>query len=258
MHGVKALFLLLVVGLLGATGLFVFVPGSRPAFVQDWFNKAKGYTKAKSAEDALDKFKQAIEKRDYQAASLYLSGDYREFFDKGRKDAQEIAVAIDDLRHAMKTNGVKSDKASFMLFMIDPFPAGFKYAPQGKGDEVTAVLDWSEELNQHKDGVAAWNGADSQVVNPFIVNSLVPQALITPQLAVVVKKEKDGGWRIQLPVETGTSLNARHMRDTVDYLRKNGSNFKNGLVSLKNDVKNDAPTKENFEGSLRTKLSESR
>ena len=56
--------------------------------MQGWVNKARGFTPAKSPNDALDKFKQAIEKRDYQAASLYLSGDYKEWFDKGRSDAR--------------------------------------------------------------------------------------------------------------------------------------------------------------------------
>jgi len=67
------------------------------------------------------KFKLAIEKRDYQAAGLYVSSDYKEFLDKGRKEAEEIAKAIDDLRHAMKSNGVKSAKGDYVLFLIDPF-----------------------------------------------------------------------------------------------------------------------------------------
>jgi hypothetical protein len=260
MHGGKALLLILVVGLLVATGVFVFVPGTRPGFVQDWFNKAKGYTKAKSAEDAVDKFKQAIEKRDFQAASLYLcGGDYKEWFDKGRLDSEDLARSIDDLRSVMKTTGLKSDKADFMLFLLEPFPAGFKFQPSGSGDEVTASFDWSDELLRHKDAMVAWGGNDKLPVDPRIVNSLMPQSVLTgPRMGVVVKKEKDGGWRIQIPVETGSGLAQRHVRDTVEYLRKNGSNFKNALTGVKNDLKNSPATKENFEGSLRTALEQSK
>jgi hypothetical protein len=259
MHGGKALLLILVVGLLVATGVFIFVPGVRPGFVQDWFNKAQGYTAAKSAEDALDKFKQAIEKRDYQAASLYLGGEFKEFFDKGRKDAEEIAKAIDDLRHAMKNHGVKSDKGDFVLFMIDPFPAGFKYKPESKGDTTTAVIDWSEDVKtRYKDGIVAW-GADRWQVDNRIINSLLPAAVLAaPAMTVAVKKESDGAYRIHFPVSSGSGINERHVRDTVEYLRKNGSNFKNALTGLKNDVKNNPTTKENFERDLRSKLEESK
>ncbi len=258
MHGGKALLVIVVVGLLVAVGVFFFVPSIRPGFVQDLFNKAGGYTKATSAEDALDKFRQAIEKRNYKAASIYLAGDYKEWFDKTQGDAEAIARAIDDLRHAMKSHGIKSDKGDFVLFMIDPFPGGFKYKPAGSGDEVTAELDWTDELKPHETQIStAMRGWQ---VNPRLLNSMLPQALITPRLKVKVKKESDGAWRIHIPVSTGSSGlgNERHMRDQADFLRKNGSNVKNALEGLKNDVKNNPTTKEAFETSLKTKLEESK
>jgi hypothetical protein len=260
MHGGKALLLILVVGLLVATGVFIFIPSVRPAFVQDWFNKAQGYTAAKTAEEALDKFKQAMEKRDYQAASLYLGGDYKEFFDKGRKDAQDVATSLDDLRHAMKTTGIKSDRSQFVLFLVDPFPPDFKYRTSGTGDSVSAVLDWSEALVSHRDTISRWGGETWPIDHHFF-NSLLPMALLPPtppQIQVTVKKEGDGAWRIHFPVETGSSLNSRHMRETAEYLRKHGSNYKNAFTGLKNDVKNNPTTKENFERDLRTKLEESK
>ena len=48
------------------------------------------------------------------------------------------------------------------------------------------------------------------------------------------------------------------LSETVDYLRKSGSNYSNALTGLKNDVKNNPTTKENFETDLRNKLSESK
>src|SRR5262245_17282252 len=78
--------------------------------VNGWIRSAKGFGPAKSADDALDKFRQAIEKRDYDAASQYLSGDYREWFEKGRDDAEALAIEIDNLKSAMKKHGVRSDK----------------------------------------------------------------------------------------------------------------------------------------------------
>ena len=51
--------------------------------VDRWFKAAQGFSPAKSAEDALDQFKKAIEKRNYRVAKDYLTGDYLEFFVKG-------------------------------------------------------------------------------------------------------------------------------------------------------------------------------
>jgi hypothetical protein len=247
--------LIAVLALLVVSGVMVFVPAARPGFVQDWFYKAQGYTKSTSAEDALDKFKRAVEKRDYQAASLYLGGDYKEFFDKGRKGAEPIAKAIDDLRHALKNQSVTSNKGDFVLFMLDPIPGNFKYKPSGSGDEVTATLDWTEALAEHREGIATWRSGERWQVDRRIENSLLPHSLaVQAYITVKVKKDSDGWWRIYLTDSAGKD----RLRESADFVRKNGGNFKNALESLKTDVKNSAPTKENFEISLKNKLEESK
>jgi hypothetical protein len=254
MHAGKALLIFLVVGLIGATGLFLLVPSTRPGFVKTWFHKAEGFGPSTSASDALDKFKQAIEKRNYEAASLYLSGDYKEWFDKGRNDAEALHKAIDDLRAAMQTYGVKSDKAKFVLYMLEPFPADFKAGTPGAGDSVTVVLSWADALVSHQ---GQSTDALPKSMDHKIWHSMLPNVVlgVSPTLSVTVTKEKDGWWRIQFPLSTSAD---RRIQDTVDYLRKNGSNFKNAINGIKTDVKNDAPTKENFESSLNTKLEQSK
>jgi hypothetical protein len=249
MHGGKALLIVLVVAVLGTAGVFLFVPGLRPGFVQTWFNKARGFTPAKSPNDALDKFKLALEKRDYQAASLYVSGDYKEWFDKGRSDAEAITTEIDNLRAAMKSNGVKSDKGDLALFMLEPFPATFKYDVKESADSATATLNWNEEISRF-----AGQNLQGWTVDNRAWNSLLPRITTFGPIQVTLKKESDGAWRIQIPVQIGN----RQVKDTVDYLRKNGSNYKNALQSVKNEVKNNPTTKENFESALKTKLEESK
>jgi hypothetical protein len=225
--------------------------------VKGWIRSAKGFGPAKSPEDALDKFRQAIEKRDYDAAGQYLSGDYKEWFDKGADDAESLANEIDNLKAAMKKHGVKSDKGSFVLFALDPFPGGFKYdVSKGSGDSVVATINWKDELATHQgQAILNWQ-VDNRTWNCLLPFALDPRYSVP--LQVTVKKESDGHWRIQIPVSSGTSLSARHLRDTVDQLRKNGSNVKNALQGLKNDVKNEPQTKENFESSLKTKLEQSK
>jgi len=249
----KALLIFLVIALVGATGLFLLVPSSRPGPVKDWFFKAQGFTPATSANDALDKFKLAIEKRNFEAASrYYLSGDYKEWFEKAQKESEPLARTLDDLRAAMKSYGVKSDKGNFAFFMLEPIPPDFKFNVTGSGDSVTALLDWKDALAPH----SSYSLNDLPRNMNLIWHSLLPSIVVgaNPTLAVTVAKEKDGFWRIQVPVALGD----RHVRDTVDYLRKNGSNFRNGLANLKNDVKNNAPTKQDFDASLARYLEESR
>src|SRR5262249_47586670 len=126
MHAGKALLIVLVVGLVVASGVFWFFPDTRPGFVDTWILKLQGFSPATSPEDALDKFKLAIEKRNYRAAKLYVTADYKEWLDKSGKDAGDLGKAIDDLKYAMNKHGVKSDKAYFILFALDPLPAGLK------------------------------------------------------------------------------------------------------------------------------------
>ena len=72
----------LVFGAIGlalvATVVFYFFPKTRPALVKKWFRTAEGFTAAKTPNEALDKFRDAIKKRDYETAATYCGGDYAE------------------------------------------------------------------------------------------------------------------------------------------------------------------------------------
>jgi hypothetical protein len=254
MHGAKTLFVVALIALAVAAGVFTLVPSTRPGFVEKWFRTASGFTPATSPEDALDKFKRALEKRDYKTAATYCSGEYKEFIEKGHEDAKGIADAVDNLRSVTKAHGVKSDQADLILFLLDPFPADFKIESVKKeGEEkATARLNWLLEVRKYvAEGDATknlhWN------INNRAWSSLLPVAVsVVPQLQVELKRGSDGSWTIVMPVYNGD----RHMRDQVEFLRKNATNVRNGLDSLKTDVKNDPATREkqSYESSLRTKL----
>jgi hypothetical protein len=254
MHGIKVLAVVLVVGVLALLALFLLVPGSRPGFVQAWFRSARGYTPAKSAEDALAKFKKAIEERDYETAALYCTGPYQEWIAKGAKEARDLGLMVDNLKSVMKSTGVKSDKANLVLFWLDPFPSGFRIENvQAGADKATAVLNWTEEVYFHASqaqSVGDWR-VDVSMHNTLLPLRLVPMAGIP----VEVVADKDKSWKVVLPVEV---VGGRHMRYPIESLLKNGSNFKNAIAEVKNDVKNNPTTKENFEQALKTKLEESK
>jgi len=247
MHAGKALLVVVVVGLLVAVGGFTFVPKTRPAIVQKWFLKGAGFSEATSPEDALDKLKLALEKRNYEAVKLYITGDYVEWFNKGYGDALELVKAVDELRDVMKTTGTKSDKADFVLFMLDPFPP-FKVGDSKKSEKAgVAWINWTEDIARYRGtpSVSDWR------VNNLLYHALLPSALLPPMQVTV--KQTDGGWKVEIPVQIGD----RHVRDTVEALRKNATNYRNALREIKQNLKNNATTKEDFEHELKVALEKS-
>lgn len=244
-------------------GVFLFMPGLRPGFVQGWFNQAKGFSKAKTPEEALEKLKLAIENRDYEAAKLYLTGSYAEYFERCYKDAYELAKAIDDLKYIMKETGISTDEVDVMLFWLDPFPAfRYTYSPgksEGEGGG-TVRIHWEEDKKRlSKAEVASHILLDNyRKVKPLMLHSLLPSGVLVPVLTGKLKEE-NGVWKVELPVETGSGANKRHMTDCVEALRKSGKNYSNALIAMKTNLKNDpdVKVKATFEREFRQKLFDS-
>jgi hypothetical protein len=251
MRGFLIFVALVLVLLAGAAGAMWFLPDIRPDFVKPWFRTATGFTEAKTPEEALEKFKRALAARDYETAALYCSGNYKDVLERNKEDARALGLAIDDLRATMKSKELKSDKAQFTLIMLDPFPASFKIDNVKKSgdDKATAVLDWKDEMKNHEGQF----GLDWKV-NPLICNTLLPQVVRGLTLEATLERQPDGAWAINLPA----SVKERTLTDTTAYLRKNGSNYKNVLVDLKNQVKEGPPTKDDFDNSLKDKLEKSK
>src|SRR5207247_2533152 len=114
MHAVKVLAVVFVVGLLAAAGVFTFVPSTRPGIVKKWFRQAKGLTPAKTPQEALDKFRQALKERDYESAALYCDDAYGEQLKRGAKEAKALGEAVDSLQHNMKSRDIKSGKVELV------------------------------------------------------------------------------------------------------------------------------------------------
>ena len=77
---------------------------------------------------------------------------------------------------------------------------------------------------------------------------------VPPDGRVELRKEGDsasGQWKIYLPVTP-------QLRLCVDYLADNGSNYVNAINRVKEDLKNDATTKESLENALKKALEESK
>ena len=211
---------------------------------------AQGYAPAKTPSEAVDGFRKALKERNYEAAQIYLGGDYAEQFHKGAKNGQALGVAIDNLLSAMETTGTKSDKVKLELMLLDPFPPNIQ-APNVKQDGDKATASLTEEITTalHIQG----DFADWQVERRMF-RSLLPYKSIPVSGTVELKKDGEGDkaqWKIYLPVTADLRL-------SVDYLADKGSNYTNAINRVKEDLKNDATTKESLERALKTALEESK
>ena len=246
MQATKLIPIILIGGLLLASGVFYFVPSLRPAIVQKWFHQAKGFSNATSAEDALDKLRKAIEKRDYEAAKLYLTGDYLEQFSKGLEQAKLMTASIDNLRSTMKARNISSDKVDLWLYWLDPFPP-FKYEVKNKSEGGTpAVIHWHDEDGRFK-GVLG-KSVDLKI-DPNMAHALLPVMTAVPLPLKATVKEVEGSWKVEIPVSV-----ARHVREGVQALEKHAGNYSNAIDSAKENLKIEATVKGDFEGALKSKL----
>ncbi len=195
MPAYKALFMLIIVGAIVALGVFTFIPSLRPAFVEAWFQKASGFTPAQSPDEALDKFRNAMKARDFEAAKLYCTGDYLEQIKIAAEPARELAKALDAFSYTFKeTKKLKSDKVEYALRLLDPFPPVFEVRDVKKdGNKATALIEFKYANTVNPGYMANW-GYDQR-----INNALVPA---WPLISVGLKKEgtgKDEAWKIEFP-----------------------------------------------------------
>jgi hypothetical protein len=210
---------------------------------------AQGFTPAKTPSEALDSFRKAIKERNYAAAEMYLGGDYSEQFHKGAKNGQNLGIAIDNLFNAMEKTGTKSDKVKLVLRLLDPFPATLKVLKVEPNGDKSAYAILTEESGSPLDIRGTFQ---DWTIDPRMFRSLFRS--VPPDGRVELRKEGDsanGQWKIFLPVTP-------ELRSCVDYLAENGSNYVNAINRVKEDLKNDATTKESLENALKKALEESK
>ncbi len=145
----------------------------------------------------------------------------------------------------METTGTKSDKVKYVLRWLDPFPADFKVLDvkqSGDGKAYATIAEDASPLQVQGD-FSDWR------VDPRAYRSLCRS--VGSQLELRKEGSGDGQWKIYLPVTPDLRLSA-------DYLADNGSNYANAVDRVKEDLKNDATTKESLEHALKQALEESK
>src|SRR6476620_3081428 len=93
-----------IVALLAVVGIGGFLFMFKREAMQELVAGGRGYPKAKTAQECVDLFQKALKDRKYDMAGRYCTKDYAEQLKRGNDAAQELGIAIDDLKHRMKND----------------------------------------------------------------------------------------------------------------------------------------------------------
>src|SRR5438552_16751430 len=87
----------LIVAVVVAGFLALFKRDAVMSLFKEGYAAARGYSPAKTPDEALTRFREAVKEHDYETAASYCGGEYSEMMRKGAKAGQALAREIDNL-----------------------------------------------------------------------------------------------------------------------------------------------------------------
>jgi hypothetical protein len=272
----KALFWVILLAVVVGSIVFTFFPEYRPGIVQGWLDTAAGFTPAETPQQALEKFKECINKRNYKTAVKYVAGDYKQEWSRAAAPATKLADAVDDLYYNVNdVVHLNSPDANYVLDALQPFPKDFEFAVEKPiNDKQYRVLSQLfptefpyDQMKMLSDKVALATikfklapagqpksgRMNMSSFEPKIFLSLVPIGVAWDGIVALKEEgnEKEKGWKIYFPLTTD-------IPPKVDYLTHNYGNYVQALKNVKYAIKHDAASKNEFESELSKYLLESK
>jgi hypothetical protein len=249
MHGVKVLIFVAIVGIIGAALLFTFSPETRPPIVKKYIRQWSGLGPAKTPTECMDRFREAIKKRDYETAAEFTDTDYREQMRKVSKGAKKLGDAIDSMLYNMEKNGVNSPKARHILYLLEPFPTTIKVVDLKESDNGNKAI---AKISVDAEGLSPDTAPRQDFINRnrHMIRALVPIEIGLNLDTLELFKEETGFWKIRIPVTP-------RLRTSVDKLKENATNYANGILQVRDEVKNNPVTKEQVVRELESRVADS-
>jgi hypothetical protein len=225
-------FILIVIALLVGGAWFIF--GGI-----DGFQKfVAGFQSASTPTEAMEQFRDAIQKRKYRWAATYCTKDYGDILVKTDAEAARLGRTIDKIREFMEAGKLQTDQCVVLLNSLDPFPGNFKV--QGVVKEIN---------DKEASGSFAWEPlqlsnqnptVDSRVDPKMCQRALMPRAFFNTPIKIVKDSE---GWKLDIPVAP--------MVDSVRYFQDHAKTYHSELQTFQTYMTNgryDNPKA--FEGEL--------
>jgi hypothetical protein len=199
---------------------------------------------AKTPKDAVDKFRAAIQARDYEKAARYCTSRYAEILTKSHSAARELGLKIDDVYSRFKDDGLLTDEHKVILFGFDPFPKDILLIV-GSESEREAVINISADLPR----LAGQNRPyETWKIDTSLWGALYKG--LPPTINAIKEGEGEKAeWKLDFPTPSMLQTSATRLNDKYkDYV--------NPLKVLSREVKNEPTTKENVTRRLKELLEE--
>lgn len=248
MRVVSLLFLVLIVGAIGAVA---FIPNVRNMVfktAQQGLKWAEGYGPAETPHKAMEQFRKAVKDRQYETAADYVSGPYAEQLTRAHKGARSLGSVIDRIKEYAKEKGLMSDKSRAYLYFLDAFPGNFsvKGDPTKSGDEKAIGFFLLESVGDMK----APDNKDQKLDLKMFNNNLRPLAFNDAAGIELVKEGKgdDVSWKLKFPL---TDIQTRGISYFVDHY----NTYETALTKFQQELTNQRfGTPAEFEAELRRAL----
>ncbi len=240
MPEVRVSTVVVVVLILGAVGLVV--AGFTGVIAIGWFNqknlkgaltgataKARGFTPAKTPEEAMEKFREAIERREYQYAAIYCTKPYADFLEKSHENASNLGSIVDKFRNWGDEKSLLTDKLIIALYQIDPFPSNFvvKGTTKEVNGKATGEFQWiTPSPTTRKPNVTIIE--DLKDMDPRMFTNVLAFGMFSGKMALV--KEEDA-WKIDVPMNAA-------WQGEINYFNERSKHYTNRLRGFWDDVNN--------------------
>jgi hypothetical protein len=202
-------FLLIIGGLIALGIVFHSWVFARVDSFNQW---RSGFGPAQTPTEAIEKFRDAIQKRKYVWAANYCTADYAEMLRKSDTAAARLGGVVDKIRTYMQNNKLQTDQSLALLAALDPFPANFKVSGVVKtiGDkDATGLFVW--EPLPYQNANFSVRDVPAQIDVRMFDTNLVASALFSSSGFRLVK---DGdAWKINVTPTAGDVEKNRYLLD---------------------------------------------
>jgi hypothetical protein len=201
-----AIVAILLIALVGG-GIYFF--GGIDGFMQ-W---QAGFGPATTPEQAMEKFRDAIQQRKYRWAANYCTKDYAAILVKADGPASRIGDMIDKIREYMLNNKLQTDQSILLLYYLDPFPGNFKVqgaVKQVNDHEATGVFAWEQVAGLSGGNVVLNASTLSNLDGKMYRSSLTPGQMSGSAIKIV----KDGEhWKLSIDTPATLLDSSRYFVD---------------------------------------------
>ncbi len=285
------LFLVLLLIVVIGAGVVAWFDLAPVPVLTEWAYSMKGYGKASTPDEALDRFNKALQARDYEMAARFLDGDFAVELRKQAKVATRLARAIDNLRHACKDRALNADEVERILATLEPFPQRISKEQVQEVKKLTGFVLTDKSFSALKD--AGMPDAVADKLKPLKGERFYAREAYEEAVGKHLEKEERARWKEPLvkhadkfedsdvataviAAESSSRLVSKtqhivtlrkvdgswriHLpltpgaRALFDDLDRYGQDFVNALDTVKNDVKREATTKSDVAKTLENEI----